>query len=156
MHSDPFNRWQAAQSYATNSVDRRCAQGSAEPVTGKEAIRLAQALGTTATQTSLSAAYRAEFLKLPSESDIARELGKNVDPDAVRKAYVTLRATIGRKIQPALAEIYDGAAMSGPSRRTPRAPASGRCAAPSSIFSPAPENGRRSTACSATIATQRT
>ena len=50
-------------------------------------------------EASLSAAYRAEFLKLPSESDIARELASNVDPDAVRKAYETLRATIGRKIQ---------------------------------------------------------
>ena len=116
MHdSDPFNRWQAAQSYATNLLTAAASDGgSVEPVAGKEAIRLAQALGSTATETSLSAAYRAEFLKLPSESDIARELGKNVDPDAVRKAYVTLRATIGRKIQPALAEIYDAAAMSGP------------------------------------------
>src|SRR5262245_50432444 len=116
MHdSDPFNRWQAAQSYATSLLTAAARDdGSAKPLTGKETIRLAQAIGTTATETSLSAAYRAEFLKLPSESDIARELGKNVDPDAVRKAYVTLRATIGRKIQPALAEIYDTAAMSGP------------------------------------------
>jgi aminopeptidase N len=118
MHdSDPFNRWQAAQSYATNLLTAAARDGvniDPDPVTGKEAKRLAQALGTTASETSLSSAYRAEFLKLPSESDIARELGKNVDPDAVRKAYETLRATIGRKIQSTLVEIYDGAAMSGP------------------------------------------
>jgi aminopeptidase N len=116
MHdSDPFNRWQAAQSYATNLLTAAARDGgSLEPVTSKEATRLAQALGTTASETSLSAAYRAEFLKLPSESDIARELARNVDSDAVRKAYEMLRATIGRKIQATVAEIYDANATSGP------------------------------------------
>ncbi len=116
MHdSDPFNRWQAAQSYATNLLTASARGGGSEDhVTGKEAIRLAQALGTTASEASLSAAYRAEFLKLPSESDVARELARNVDPDAVRKAYETLRAAIGRKIKQILAEIYDGSATSGP------------------------------------------
>src|SRR6185503_12684550 len=64
MHdSDPFNRWQAAQSYATNLLTAATRDsGNEEPVTGREAIRLAQALGTTASEASLSAAYRAEFL----------------------------------------------------------------------------------------------
>jgi aminopeptidase N len=116
MHdSDPFNRWQAAQSYATNLLTAAARDGwSEEPVAGREAVRLAQALGTTASEASLSAAYRAEFLKLPSESDIARELARNVDPDAVRKAYETLRATIGRKSKGTLTEIYDGSAANGP------------------------------------------
>jgi len=116
MHdSDPFNRWQAAQSYATHLLTAAARDGgSLEPVTSKEATRLAQALGTAASETSLSAAYRAEFLKLPSESDIARELARNVDSDAVRKAYESLRATIGRKIQATVAEIYDASATSGP------------------------------------------
>jgi aminopeptidase N len=116
MHdSDPFNRWQAAQTYATNLLTAGASDGGKpEAVTGKEAIRLAQALGTTGSEASLSAAYRAEFLKLPSESDIARELARNVDPDAVRKAYETLRATIGRKIRATLAQIYDAAAPAGP------------------------------------------
>jgi aminopeptidase N len=114
MHdSDPFNRWQAAQSYATNLLTAAARDGVGEEVVGREATRLAQALGTTASEASLSAAYRAEFLKLPSESDIARELARNVDPDAVRKAYETLRATIGRKIKSTLADIYDSSAASG-------------------------------------------
>jgi aminopeptidase N len=116
MHdSDPFNRWQAAQSYATTLLTAAARDGlDLGPVSGKEAARLAQALGSTAAETSLSPAFRAEFLKLPSESDIARELGKNVDPDAVRKAYETLRATIGGTIRSALVDVYDGAALSGP------------------------------------------
>jgi aminopeptidase N len=134
MHdSDPFNRWQAAQSYATNLLTAAARDGgSAEPVAGREAIRLAQALGTTASEASLSAAYRAEFLKLPSESDIARELARNVDPDAVRKAYETLRATIGRKIKATLAEIYDSSAANGPF--SPDAESAGKRALRSAIL----------------------
>jgi aminopeptidase N len=113
--SDPFNRWQAAQIYATRLLTAAARDGaSLEPVTGKEAMRLAQALGATASEISLDAAYRAEFLKPPSESDIARELARDVDPDAVRKAYETLRATIGGKIRATLVEIYNSAAASGP------------------------------------------
>jgi len=134
MHdSDPFNRWQAAQSYATNLLTAATRDsGNKEPVAGREAIRLAQALGTTASEASLSAAYRAEFLKLPSESDIARELARNVDPDAVRKAYETLRATIGRKIKATLAEIYDGSAANGPF--SPDAESAGKRALRSAIL----------------------
>ena len=45
---------------------------------------------------------------------------------------MTLRATIGRKIQPALAEIYDGAAMSGPF--SPDAESAGKRALRSAIL----------------------
>jgi aminopeptidase N len=116
MHdSDPFNRWQAAQSYATNLMTAAARAGrTLQPVVGKEAIRLAQALGTTGSEASFSAAYRAEFLRLPGEADIARELARDVEPDAVRQAYETLRATIGRRVKATLAEIYDVSNISGP------------------------------------------
>jgi aminopeptidase N len=123
--SDPFNRWQAAQTYATRLLTA-AARDSAigEPVTGEAAMRLAKALGTTASEPGLAAAYRAEFLKLPSESDIARELARNVDPDAVRQAQETLRAAIGTKIRAALTEIYVANAASGP--YSPDAESAGR------------------------------
>ncbi len=73
MHDrDPFNRWQAAQTYATNLLTA-AARGRDESqlVWGDEAARLAQALGVTANDDALLPAYRAEFLRLPSESDIA-------------------------------------------------------------------------------------
>src|SRR4030095_15890833 len=73
--SEPFHRCQAAQTCATNlrTTASRDA-GRLERATGREAMRLAHALATTARDDSLLPAYRAEFLKLPSESDIAREL----------------------------------------------------------------------------------
>jgi aminopeptidase N len=126
MHdSDPFNRWQAAQTYATRLLTAAARAGAgADAVTGEAAIRLAQALGITAAEAGLSAAYRAEFLRLPSESDVARELARDVDPDAVRQAHATLRATIGGKIRAALVETYDSAAAKGP--YSPDAESAGR------------------------------
>jgi aminopeptidase N len=116
MHDkDPFNRWQAAQTYATNLMTAAAREGGDKAgVSGKEAVRLAQALGQTASDFSLTAAYRAEFLKLPTESDIARELARHVDTDAVRAARETLRRTIAGEIGSRLAELYDAIAPRGP------------------------------------------
>ncbi|MGE5261399.1 MAG: aminopeptidase N [Actinomycetota bacterium] len=116
MHDkDPFNRWQAAQTYATNLMTAAAREGSdMARAKGKEAVRLAQALGQTAGDPSLAAAYRAEFLKLPSESDIARELARNVDTDAVRNARETLRGTIAGEIGSSLGELYDAMVPQGP------------------------------------------
>ncbi len=112
--SDPFNRWQAAQTYATNLLTSASRGGDLERVAGKEAARLAQALAATARDDTLRAAYRAEFLKLPSESDVARELARDVETDRVREARETLRATIGKEIAATLAELYTDCAPAGP------------------------------------------
>ena len=115
MHdSDPFNRWQATQTYAVNLLTAAARGGGLELVKGKEAARLAHALGATASDAALLPAYRAEFLKLPSESDIARELARNVDTDAVHKARETLRTMIGRERGETLAGIYQQTAPTGP------------------------------------------
>ena len=111
--SDPFNRWQAAQTYATNLLTA-AAQADGDAVSGKEAVRLAKALGTTALEESLHPAYRAEFLKLPSESDIARELAHDVDPDAVWQAREALRATVGLTTRTALTDLFTSLAPTGP------------------------------------------
>ncbi|MBK5198153.1 MAG: aminopeptidase N [Methyloceanibacter sp.] len=113
--SDPFNRWQAAQTFASNLlVSAARAATDHERINKREASRLAQAIGATASDASLLPAYRAEFLKLPSESDVARELARNVDTDAVRNARETLRAMIGSEIGETLAELYEASAPSGP------------------------------------------
>ena len=126
MHdSDAFNRWQAAQTYATTLLTAAARGGSnLERVTGEEAATLANALAATARDASLLPAYRAECLKLPNESDIARELGRDVDTDAVRKARETLRATIGAAIRPELTALYDATATPGP--YSPDADSAGR------------------------------
>ena len=113
--SDPFNRWQAAQTYAANLMTAAARNGLDEsPVTGTEAGRLAQSLAATSRDENLAPAYRAEALKLPAESDIARELARNVDTDTIHAARDTLRATIGEAIGDTLAEIYEITAPQGP------------------------------------------
>jgi aminopeptidase N len=113
--SDPFNRWQAAQTYATNLLTAavRSGDGSAHGQ-GDGAARLARVLEVTANDAAQRPAYRAEFLKLPSEPDIARELAREVDTDAVHRARESLRASIGNAIGETLAELYAKSASSGP------------------------------------------
>ena len=113
--SDPFNRWQAAQTYATKLMTAAARKGlDRGPVTGKEAGRLAQALAAVVRDEALRPAYRAEALKLPSESDVARELARNVDTDAIHGARDALRAKLGETIADTLAELYTLAAEKGP------------------------------------------
>ncbi len=113
--SDPFNRWQAAQTYATNLITAAARDGlDLGPVTGAAAHRLAQALEATVQDASLAPTYRAETLKLPSESDIARELGRNVDTDAILVSRTALRTTVGRAIQDTLIQIYADTDADGP------------------------------------------
>jgi aminopeptidase N len=106
--SDPFNRWQAAQTFANMLLTRAARDaGGTAPAMGAPAIRFAQALGATLRDETLQPAYRAEFMRLPSESDIARELGRNVDPDKVRSSRQKLRKTIGTEIKPLLEHVYE-------------------------------------------------
>ena len=123
MHdSDPFNRWQAAQTYATNLLTAAARDGADRSCAGARTPRVSpQALGATARDAALLPAYRAEFLKLPSESDIARELGRDVDTDAVHRARETLRARrSATRSRETLAELYESSRRAGPIRRIPQ------------------------------------
>ncbi|MEZ0283120.1 DUF3458 domain-containing protein, partial [Methyloceanibacter sp.] len=113
--SDPFNRWQAAQTYATNLLTAAARDGDGSKLAGRDgAARLAEVLGATASDAGLLPAYRAEFLKLPGESDIARELGRNVDTDAVHRVRESLRAEIGNALRETLAALYESSQPRGP------------------------------------------
>ena len=77
--------------------------------------------------TDLHPAYRAEFLKLPSESDIARELGREVDTDAVHLAPRDF-ACHARTRVPTLGRTLRGRRRPPrPIRPIPRARACARC-----------------------------
>jgi len=90
--SDLFNRWQAANRYATRAILALVTGETAPPATaGKFADAIAGALADPA----LDAAYKAELLKLPTQSDIAREKGRNVDPAAIDQAHRRFAAEAG-------------------------------------------------------------
>ena len=92
--SDPFNRWQAVQTLAMillkANVTSLRGGGPAREDDG-----LMAALGAILNDAKLEPAYIALTLSPPSEADIARELGGDVDPDAVFAARRKLRAAIG-------------------------------------------------------------
>ena len=104
--SDLYNRWQAGQDYATRVMLRgvKALRKGEEPETGET---FAKALAATISNDGLDPAYRAESLDLPSESDLARELGRDVDPQAIHEARRRFRKSVGTVLGPALEDIYD-------------------------------------------------
>ncbi len=106
---DPFNRWQAANTYATRTLLKAVA-GKSPGKDPKGGQSYAKALAATLADESLDDAYKAELLKLPTQSDIARERGTNVDPAAIDVAHRALAKTIGTDLGDLLEEIYDRSA----------------------------------------------
>jgi aminopeptidase N len=108
--SDPFNRWQAAQMMATRDLlALTTSPGDVEP-----SHALIDALGEVAENEKLEPAFRAQVLQLPGEADIAREIGRDVDPDRIAAARKTLRAAIADRIGGRLAGVVERLSVEGP------------------------------------------
>ena len=120
---DPFNRWQAVQSLAMTLLKSNVAiaRSSGAPQLDQG---LMDALGAILKDAALEPAFIALTLSPPSEADIAREIGSDVDPDAVYIARRKLRAAIGQQHDAMLAEIYAG--MVTPGAYRPDAQSAGR------------------------------
>ncbi|MCT8971180.1 aminopeptidase N [Microbaculum marinisediminis] len=103
--SDPYNRWQAVQSLATRILI--AAQAAiADGRTPEIEPRFLRSLEHTVEADALDPSFRAQVLSLPSESDIAREIGRNVDPDAIHGADQWLRGLIGGELGACLTDVY--------------------------------------------------
>jgi len=111
--SDLFNRWQAGQNFALH-VLVSAAHAIQQKSAPENANGFVSALSSTLREPDVEPAYRAETLKLPSESDVAREIGKNVDPDAIHSAREWLRAEVASSLHSELTELYDANAVAGP------------------------------------------
>ncbi|RFB78426.1 aminopeptidase N [Methylovirgula sp. 4M-Z18] len=101
--SDGFNRWQAVQTYATDLLVQAVRSG--EP-TAPIDPRFIAAMDSVLVRAHEDPALAAQILALPSETDIAREIAKDIDPDAIFAARDHLQCTIGLALQPALTKIY--------------------------------------------------
>jgi len=121
--SDPFNRWQAVQTLASallvGNVARLRAGQDTELDEG-----LLDALAAILADRSLEPAFVAETLSPPSEADIAREIGRDVDPDAIFRARAALRTLMGLHLNAALTATYNSLSGSGP--YSPDAASAGR------------------------------
>jgi aminopeptidase N len=111
--ADPFNRWQALQTLAMSLLKQNVAALRAgAPARDDEG--LTAALGAILADKKIEPTFIALTLVPPSEADIAREIGREVDPDAVFAARRKLRAAIGERHAAALAETYQRMSTPGP------------------------------------------
>src|SRR5581483_8289821 len=104
--SDPVNRWQALQTIATRLLvsSTTAIRAGRKPEDDRGLI---DAMRAILNDRSLEPAYVAQALTVPSETDIAREIGSNVDPDAILSARKHLRAELGAALSAELTAIYD-------------------------------------------------
>ena len=102
---DPFNRWQAVQTLASRLlVDNVAALRAGRPASQDRG--LLDALAAILADSALEPAFVALVLTMPGEADIAREIGRDVDPDAIFEARTALRRAIGEHLGAPLAEKY--------------------------------------------------
>jgi aminopeptidase N len=111
--SDPFNRWQAIQTLATALlVDNVAALRAGNPPRRDEGLM--ETLAAILADPALEPAFVALILTVPSEADIARDIGRDIDPDAIFAARMRLRGEIGMRLGPALRDTYRRLTDEGP------------------------------------------
>ena len=111
--SDLYNRWQAATDYATRTLIHlvRAQEAGRRSAKGTGYIR---ALGAIIADTSLDPAYLAEVLRLPSETDVAREVARNVDPGVIHTVRRRLLKQVGTALGAQLEDLYRRHTVRGP------------------------------------------
>ncbi|AMJ59248.1 aminopeptidase N [Bosea sp. PAMC 26642] len=121
--SDSFNCWQALQSVATRAL---VAAGRGDGATlAARADDIAGALGPFLRSQALAdPAFAAQVLRLPAIADIAREIGRDVDPDAIHTAHRALSAAVGTNLRATLLELRE--ALDTGQRYSPDAASAGR------------------------------
>jgi aminopeptidase N len=121
--NDPFNRWQAVQMLATRLLVDNVAALRAG-ATARNDPGLLAALGAILADARLEPEFVAQVLTPPGEADIAREIGRDIDPDAIFAARSALRAAIGAHLARELSDRYRGLGDGSPYR--PDAAGAGR------------------------------
>ncbi|WP_407047954.1 aminopeptidase N [Methyloraptor flagellatus] len=107
--NDPFNRWQAAQTLATTALIEatRAVRAGAVPSIDP---KLVDAFARVAVDDKVDPAFRALTLALPAEADIAREIGSDVDPDAIFAGRDALKKAIATGGRTAFRHLYESLA----------------------------------------------
>jgi len=121
--SDPFNRWQALQTISMRLlIDNVSAIRAGHNPQSND--KLMHALSAILTDEALEPAFVALALVPPGEGDIAREIGQDIDPQAIFQARSKLRVDIGERLRTALEGIYRH--MTVPGHYSPDARSAGR------------------------------
>ena len=103
--TDMFSRWQALTDLALPDLIK-----AAHDVRNGAAVQCNPALISTLLDIigdeTLEPAFRAQVLGLPSEADIAREIGSDNDPDAIHTARNTILAAIAKAGAETFAKLF--------------------------------------------------
>lgn len=119
--SDPFNKWEAGRTLATDLLTRMAQDGVKPNQTFLSAIR------KVAIDDSLEPAFRALAMALPSEDALAQALvdqGHTPDPDRIYQSRQSLSLAIAQNMADDLPQLYQSMAVAGP--YTPDATAAGK------------------------------
>ncbi len=110
--SDPVARWQALTGIFNRVLleGAKRVRGGHAPEIDERTVELA---GKVASDETLDPAFRALCLTLPSESDIAREMGSNVDPDAILTSRHHLIDAIAARYAGEFSKLYDTLKQAG-------------------------------------------
>ncbi len=112
---DSFNRWEAGQ-----TLGRQLILASLESdVPRGEADSYAKAMLNILQDDGVDDAFKALMLGLPTESEIAAAIGREVDTDQVHAARDSVRAELGRRLAPRLQDIVKATRETGPYRPDP-------------------------------------
>lgn len=121
--TDSFNRWQASQTLAIRLLLR-----STQAIRAGEPAQLdpsyLDALRLMLADAEHDRAFAAQVLALPGESDLAREIGRDVDPDAIHAAREALRTDVGLALGERFRALHESLTDHGP--YSPDAEAAGR------------------------------
>ena len=91
--SDLFARWQALTDLAVPNLLQAARDAREKKDVACDPVLIAAILEAAGDE-ALEAAFRAQVLSLPSEADIAREVGSNIDPDAIHAGRVAVMTAI--------------------------------------------------------------
>ncbi len=106
QETDSFARWSESRQLALDIASALAGLGDlAEP--DGTAARYAGALGEIASDETLDPAFRAEMLRLPSVTDLAR-VAPVIDPDALTRGHDALKRQVAAANANDLRALYDG------------------------------------------------
>ncbi len=104
--ADEVTRWQALTELLNTKLtsNSKRIRGGKPATVENSSIKL---LGEIAFNVTLDEAFRALCLSIPSESDIARELGANIDPDAILGSREALIKAVAETHAEKFAQLYN-------------------------------------------------
>ena len=111
--SDAYCRWQAFNGLLMEALIKasRRLRGAKDAGFAEDLSTLP---GAIAADESLEPAFRAQMLTLPGEADVAREMGTDIDPDAIHAAVVALRRAWGSANAETFRKLHGELADAGP------------------------------------------